>query len=63
MDELHGIADIYEIRKDYKNAAKTWDRIVELLESEWGMTEETELKDAKSERARLLAQEQREKQI
>ena len=62
MDELHGIADIYEIRGDYGNAAKTWSRIVELLENEWGMTEETELKDARSERDRLLARERKEKQ-
>ena len=55
MDELHGIAEIYEIRGDYQKAAATWDRIVELLETEWGMTEETELTHAKKESARLRA--------
>ena len=37
-----GIADIYEIMGDYENAAKTYGRIVDLLEQEWGFTEETD---------------------
>ena len=50
-----GIADIYEIMGDYANAAKTYDRIIDLLENEWGMTEEVALTDARREKARLLA--------
>ena len=53
--ELMGIADIYEIMGDFHQAAQTWDRIISLLRDEWGMTEETELKKAESEKARLLA--------
>ena len=54
QDELQGIAEIYEIMGDYVNAANTYDRIIALLRDEWGMTEETALKDAQSEKARLL---------
>ena len=53
QDELMGIADIWEIRGNYQKAAETYDRIVALLEQEWGMTEEVELQTAKKERARL----------
>ncbi|MBQ2111228.1 MAG: helix-turn-helix domain-containing protein [Clostridia bacterium] len=42
QDALMGIADIYEIRGDYANAAKTVGRIVDLLENEWGLSEETD---------------------
>ena len=55
MDELHAIADINEIRGDYRKAVETYDRIIDLLENEWGFTEETELQQAKREKARLLA--------
>ena len=55
QDELMAIADIYEIRRDYRKAAETWSRIISLLENEWGMTEETELQEAKKKQARLLA--------
>lgn len=55
QDELMGIADIYEIRGDYLKAAQTYDRIVDLLENEWGLTEDVALLQAKRERARLLA--------
>ena len=54
QDALYGIADICEIREDYRKAVKTYDRIIELLKSEWGITEETVLQDALKERARLL---------
>ncbi len=54
-DELMGIADIYQIMGDYKKAAETYDRIVDLLENEWGFTEDTGLKDARDKRAALLA--------
>ncbi len=55
QDELMGIADIYRIMGKWDKAAETWGRIVDLLEGEWGMTEEAELRHAKEERARLLA--------
>ena len=58
QDELMAIADIYEIRGDYRKAAETYGRIVDLLEKEWGMTEETELQHARNEKARLLAKAQ-----
>lgn len=54
QDALQGIADIYKIMGEYRRAAETWDRIVDLLENEWGMTEEVALQQARSERARLL---------
>ena len=53
-DELMAIADIYEITGDYRKAADTYDRIIDLLENEWGFTEDTGLQDAKKEKARLL---------
>ena len=49
------IADIYEIRGDYRKAAETYDRIIDLLENEWGFTEDTDLQKAQKEKARLLA--------
>ena len=55
QDELMGIADIYQIMGDYRKAAETYDRIIDLLQGEWGMTEDTELKHAQDEKARLLA--------
>ena len=55
QDELMEIAEIQEIRGDYPKAAETWGRIVDLLENEWGFTEEVGLQEAKEERARLLA--------
>jgi len=57
QDELMAIAQICEIRGDYKKAADTYDRILDLLENEWGLTEETDssVTHAKSEKARLLA--------
>ena len=55
QDELLAIADIHEIRGDFRKAAAAYERIVDLLRNEWGMTEETELKDAEKERDRLLA--------
>ena len=49
------IADIYEIMGEYRKAAETCDRIIDLLENEWGFTEDTGLKRAQEEKARLLA--------
>ena len=54
QDELMGIADIYEIKGDYLKAADTYDRIISLLENEWGMTEEVELKLNREKKARML---------
>ena len=53
-DELRSIAYIYEIKGDYKKAAETCDRIIELLEKEWGMTEEVELQHVIEEKKRLM---------
>lgn len=55
LDELQGIAAIHQIRGDCRKAAETYDRIIELLEKEWGFTEETVLLEAKNKRAALLA--------
>ena len=54
QDELQGIAEIFEIMGEYQQAAATYDRIIALLRDEWGMTEETTLKDAQREKARLV---------
>ena len=57
QDELMAIAQIHEIRGEYGKAAETYGRIVDLLENEWGLSEETDsgVTAAKKERARLLA--------
>ncbi len=56
QDELMGIADIWQIRGDYKKAAETYGRIIGLLENEWGMKDEdTELLQAKRKRELMLA--------
>ena len=55
QDELMGIADVYRIRGDFRMAAQTYDRIIELLQSEWGMTEEVALQEARQKKAQLLA--------
>ena len=56
QDALMGIADIYEIMGNYTDAAKTYDRIIDLLENEWGLSEETdsEVTAAKKEKTRLM---------
>ena len=53
QDELMGIADIYRISGNYRKAAETYDRIIDLLRNEWGMTEEVELKEAMEKREKL----------
>ena len=53
-DALQGIAVIYEICGEYKKAAITCDRILDNLKNEWGMTEETVVKDIQREKSRLL---------
>ena len=56
-DALDAIAEIYEIMGDYAQAAKTYDRILELLENEWGLSEETDsaVTAARRNKARVLA--------
>lgn len=55
QDELMAIRDICEIRGDYRKAAETCDRILSLLENEWGITEGDQLKNEREKRDRLLA--------
>ena len=59
QDELMSIADIYEIMGEYGKAAETCGRIIDLLENEWGLTEDTGLEHARREKARLLAKAQK----
>ncbi|MBR0087154.1 MAG: helix-turn-helix domain-containing protein [Lachnospiraceae bacterium] len=59
IDELLSISDIYEILGCYKEAAETQDRIIDVLENEWGFTEDTGLEHARKEKARLLAKVQK----
>ena len=54
-DELMAIADIYELTGEYRKAAETYDRLINLLENEWGFTEDTGLLNARKEKERLLA--------
>ena len=54
IDALQGIAVIYEIMGECEKAAETYDRILDNMKNEWGLTEETEVKDAERERSRLL---------
>ena len=53
QDALMGIADIHKIRGEYEQAAKTYERILKLLQDEWGMTEEDEIKNVKAKIAAL----------
>ena len=53
-DELHSIALICRIKGDYKRAADTYGRIIDLLKNEWGFTEETELTDVEKMKASML---------
>ena len=57
QDELMGIADIYQIRGDYRKAAETYDRILDLLEHEWGLTEadDSSIQTTRDKRDALLA--------
>ncbi len=58
-DELMAVADIYEIMGEYQKAAETCDRLIDLLENEWGFTEDTSLEKARREKARLIAKAQK----
>lgn len=61
QDELQGIADIYQIRGEWRKAAETCGRIIDLLKNEWGMTEEAELRRVQERQAKLLARAERDK--
>ncbi len=57
QDELMGIADIWQIRGEYRKAAETYDRILDLLEHEWGLTEadDSSIRTTRDKRDALLA--------
>ncbi len=55
QDELMGIRDICVIQRDYRKAAETCGRIIELLQKEWGITEGDELKALQEKKAKLEA--------
>ncbi|MBQ9562383.1 MAG: helix-turn-helix domain-containing protein [Lachnospiraceae bacterium] len=55
QDELMGIRDIYVIRGEYRKAAETCGRIIDLLRDEWGITEGDELKALQERKAELEA--------
>ena len=54
IDALQGIAVICEVLGDCRKAAETYDRILDNLRNEWGMTDETAVRDAEREKSRLL---------
>lgn len=45
IDELLSIATIYDILKDYKKEAETYDRIIKCYKEEWNMSEEFDITD------------------
>ena len=53
IDALEGIAMIYEILGDYQKAVETQKRILEVLRTEWGFTEETVIHETELEIERL----------
>ncbi|MBR5231562.1 MAG: helix-turn-helix domain-containing protein [Clostridia bacterium] len=54
-DPLLALADIYTILDDKQNVLKTYDRIIDVLRKDWGMTEEIYLKEILDKKAQLLA--------
>lgn len=55
VDALQGIATIYEILGDYKNAVIAYDRVLQNLKEEWGFKKEDRaVIEAEQERNRLL---------
>ena len=54
QDELMGIRDIYTIMGEYRKAAETTQRIIDLLENEWGIKEGDELKNLREKKRQLL---------
>lgn len=53
-DALEGIAAICEIRGDCRAAADAWDRILDNLKNEWGLADESVVREAEAEKSRLL---------
>ena len=54
-DALHGIATIYEILGDYRQAAQTYDRMLVCLRDEWGyQADDVAVREAEQEKQRLL---------
>lgn len=53
-DALEGIAIIYEIQERYEDAVKTYDRILKLLEVEWGFTEGEAVREVMEKKQRLM---------
>ncbi|MBR5804925.1 MAG: helix-turn-helix domain-containing protein [Clostridia bacterium] len=54
QDDLQGILDICIIQGDYRKAAETCGRILDLLETEWGITEGDDIKRLQEQKASLL---------
>ena len=54
-DPLLALADIYTILDEKQNVLKTYDRIIDVLRKDWGMTEEIHLKEILDKKAQLLA--------
>lgn len=52
-DALQGIAMIYEIKGEYRKAADTQGRVLDLLKEEWGFAEETVVRETEAEIERL----------
>ena len=57
QDALMGIEEIHEITGNYKKAAETCDRILDLLQNEWHLSEESDssIASVRKKKARLLA--------
>lgn len=55
IDPLLALADIYTILGEKQNVVKTYDRIIDVLRKDWGMTEEITLKEIMDKKAQLLA--------
>lgn len=54
VDALQGIAAIYGIMGDYRNAAATCDRILDNLRDEWGFADEAIVQETEREKNSLL---------
>ena len=56
QDALQSIMQIYRICGDYRKAAETCERIIDLLQNEWKLSEEElGMKEARAKKAELLA--------
>ena len=53
-DELMAIKDIYAIKGEYKKAADTCDRVIDLLRTEWGYTDEIDIEQWEKRKKELL---------